>query len=129
MLRLHGHGGTRQCTDIVDPFEHDEIADAILREDISIEARESIRPKPIGKQAIPTDAFVEDSNSTGACGTLQPRCESVGPAVVAVRGRSMAIRDGVAQDDDGGCIGGSRHIHSGEKIPVIYRLRRRQFGG
>jgi len=66
---------------------------ARLGDYVMIHPRQRIRPQTIGKDVIPPDAVVENSNVAGLGLSLQPLRQDVGPAIVAVGGGAMSIGD------------------------------------
>ena len=81
----------RQCPDIVDAFEHDQIASGGLGEHVMIETCQRIGSEAIEQNTIPADPMIQDSNLSRRGTPLQTLSEHIRPAIVCIRGCAMAV--------------------------------------
>src|SRR5262249_50813601 len=93
VLRLCSNAGAGQSANVVDSFQNYQMAQAGADQAIAMEARERIRPHPILEGAITADTRVENGKCPGGRRALQAPSQNVGPAVVAVRGCTVSVRD------------------------------------
>ncbi len=122
VLGLRDFGGSRQHADVVDALQHNQVANAGLREHIVVKSGQRIRPEAIEQQAIAADAVIEHSDGLGRVGGLQAPSQEVGPAIVAVGRSAVAVGDGIPECDHGGGAAGRLHVHAGDEIPVVHFL-------
>lgn len=71
------------------------------------------------KETIAADAFVENADAFGVLGGLQTVCQVVGPACIAVCGRTSAVGNGIAEDRHGALELRVYHVDPCEEIPVV----------
>ena len=95
-----GLGGIGGVTNVVDALHDDEILDAGLSENVTVEAREGRGAGVVMEDAIATDAFVEDAEVCGLLVSLETAGKDVGPASVGVASAVGTVCDAVAEGDD-----------------------------
>ena len=111
-----------RVSQVVDPFEHDHVLHARLRQNIAIEPRQRVHAKPDiasdrSSTRLPPIPGVQHSNRLAAAPRAQTLRQNVGPAMIGVDGRPRAVGDRVAERHQGGGSLGGQHIHAGEKNP------------
>jgi hypothetical protein len=108
-----------ESAEIVYALEDDDPADSGRSEDVTIEAGESIGAEAVDEEMVAADALIGDGDVSRFWSGLQPRGKDVGPSIVAIGGRAMAVGDGVSQCDNGSCTGNGLHINSRHNVPVV----------
>ena len=61
MFRARELAVARQLADVIDSFEHDQVANACLREHIMIEARQCVRPQSIRQQMVASNPVIQNA--------------------------------------------------------------------
>ena len=89
-----------ESADIVDAFEHDNVAHTGLREDVAIEAGEGVGADAGDEHAVAADPFIENRQIGRGRVVVQTDGQVVGPAVVLVVGGIGAVSNGIAEGDD-----------------------------
>jgi hypothetical protein len=105
--------------DVVDAFHDDEVFDASLGEDIPVEAGECGRAGGVVEDTISADSFVEDAEVCGFLVGLEATGEDVGPADVGVSGAVGAVRDAIAEGDDGSSFVAGFNVDAFEELPGV----------
>ena len=105
-------------TDVVDAFKDDEILDAGLGEDVTVEAGEGIGAGDIVQDAVAADTLVEDAEVGGLLVGLKAMCQIIGPAGVGIAGAESAVGDAVAEGYDGCAVASGKDVDAFEEWPV-----------
>ena len=82
----------------------------------------------VGQKTVSADAVVQDRDRSRRSIGLQAPCQHVRPAVVAVGGGAVSVRDRVAQRNDSGSLRGRGNVHAGDEVPVLDLLGIGQIG-
>ncbi len=104
MISLGNFASSRQSTEIIHTFKHNQPSDARGRQHIAGEACQRIGAETVGKQMISTDALIGNSNRSCLGCSLESGREHIGPTVVSVGGGSVAIGDGVTEHHYRSCF-------------------------
>ena len=80
-----------QGAKIIDAFQQDQMGDAGLGQHIAVEPGQRIGAKPVVQQAVAADPLIDDGDVAALGIGLQPLGKPVGPAIIAVGGRTLAI--------------------------------------
>ena len=126
-----------ESADVIDTLKHDHIADAGLRDNIAIEARQGTGTYSIDEDAIAADAFVQDGEIPGGRVVVQAGGKNVGPAVVQIVGGASSIGNGISEGHNRCCLrrdgldidafeekpgrdgGGSSEVRSADFVPGL----------
>ena len=104
--------------DVVDPFQHDDVPDAGLVQGVPGEARLRAGPAaPRSAQHLVAADPLVDHREPRARHRVQSPGQVAGPAVVAADGRLHAVRDRVAECDQGPGRSGRPHVETAEVVP------------
>ena len=118
-----GLGWVGGVADIVDAFHDDEVFDASLRKDVTVEAGQGGGAGDVVEDAVAADALVEDAEIGGLLVGLEAAGEDVGPAGIRVASAVGAVGDAVAEGDDGGALFVGGDVDSFEEVPGEECLR------
>ena len=107
-----------RVTNVVDPLENDQPLHVWLRQDVAVEAGKRIRAHAVAEEPISAKRQVEHGDRRVRARGMEPACQVVGPAIVAVGGRSSSVADRVAKNGNRRCRCARQHLHTAEEIPV-----------
>ena len=103
------------------PSQHDEPADAGLRQHVAIESGQHVRPEAVAQEAVAANPGVQHGDAGRGRRRLQAPRQDVRPAIVPVGRRSSAVGDRVAEDHDGPRRGRRADFDAAQEVPVIDR--------
>src|SRR5579885_2877366 len=109
----------RASSDIIDSLEHNQPAHGGLRQNVTIQPRQSVRTQAVMQQAVAADPFIQHANACGGSVCLQPAGEIVRPASISVGRRTVSIRNGIPTDGHRRTRIPDEYINAVQKIPVI----------
>ena len=120
--RAFGVAGFGDAADVVNAFEDDEVLDAVLGDDVAVQASDGVGSRAVIEEAVSADAFINDGKIRGLLVGLEPLGEIVGPAMIGVGRGGGAVGDGVAEGDNGcGIFVGGAHVDAFDEAPGLDR--------
>ncbi len=126
VLRRRHLAIARQPTQIIDALKHDQIPDTRLRQHIPIETRQRIRSQAIRQKTVSSNSLIQHGHGSRPRRTLEPLRENICPAIIAIRRRSVSVRNGVAERDNSGRVRWRNHIDPRQLVPMVDLLRVRK---
>src|SRR6202167_2364422 len=106
--------GAIQTPNIVNPFKNNQITRTRCGKYVTIETRKHAGAQSVCEHSIPTDTPVDHTEMYLG----QSRLEVIRPSIVRTGRGCVAIRNRIAESDDGAGIRNPLHLYTSQKVPM-----------